>query len=312
MPTGSLAEAEEATLFKSVVEGTGVSLSATLSGDPAASLQMPSDDAPDLLLLRGDRLRAACQAEQVARIDWDQLGGRAKFQPQGLQDCGLGAVFVTDVLAWDRDKFPATPTWQDFWDIAKLPGKRGLHGGVRITLEIALMADGVAPGDVYKILRGDDGVERAFRKLDQLRPYIVWWRTGADAARILNSGEVLLTSAPNGEVARVAQIHHRNLGLQWNGSLTSVLSWAVRRDSPQQDQARQFLKAAADPAIQAALQSIIPYGGVAIGANDNLPPEVAAASSGLPAHLTAGVAVDEAFWQNNLARLTQRFEAWQQ
>ena len=100
------------------------------------------------------------------------------------------------MLAWDRDKFLRTPTWADFWDVAKYPGKRGLRNGVRGNLEIALMADGVAPGDVYKVLATSDGVDRAFRKLDQLKPYIVWWQTDAEAARILGSGDVLMTSAP--------------------------------------------------------------------------------------------------------------------
>ena len=33
----------------------------------------------------------------------------------------------------------------DFWDVTKFPGKRGLRKGVIGNLEIALMADGVAP-----------------------------------------------------------------------------------------------------------------------------------------------------------------------
>jgi putative spermidine/putrescine transport system substrate-binding protein len=314
LPTGGLAAAERATLFKYFTDSTGIRVSASTS-DPAAALTSPEGHPPDVLLMRGDRLRAACQANQLAKIDWDALGGPAKFLPQGIQaqgmqECGLGAVIVTTLLAWDRDKFPATPTWQDFWDIAKLPGKRGLHDGVRTTLEIALMADGVAPGDVYRTLRGEDGVDRAFRKLDQLRPYIVWWRDGADAARILGNGEVLLTAAPNGEVARVATAQKRNLGLQWSGSLVSVLSWAIRQDNPAMDQSQAFLKAAANPAIQAELQQSLPYGGMAPGANDHLPPDIEALSSGVPAHLSAGVAVDEAFWQDNLEKLTQRFDAW--
>ena len=62
--------------------------------------------------------------------------------------------------------------------MAKYPGKRGLRKGVQGNLEIALMADGVAPGDVYRTLRGSDGVARAFRKLDQLKPYLVFWPIG--------------------------------------------------------------------------------------------------------------------------------------
>jgi len=41
-------------------------------------------------------------------------------------------------------------------------GKRALRKGPKTTLEIALMADGVAPKDVYKTLGTNEGVERAF------------------------------------------------------------------------------------------------------------------------------------------------------
>jgi hypothetical protein len=45
----------------------------------------------------------------------------------------------------------------------------------KYSLEIALLADGVPPGDVYKVLSTPSGVDRAFKKLDELKPEIVWW-----------------------------------------------------------------------------------------------------------------------------------------
>ena len=57
----------------------------------------------------------------------------------------MGATVFSTVLAWDKDKFHGSPSWGDFWDVAKLPGKRGLRRGVVGNLEIALLADGVAP-----------------------------------------------------------------------------------------------------------------------------------------------------------------------
>ena len=78
-----------------------------------------------------------------------------------------------------------------------IPASAACTAGVRGNLEFALIADGVAPADVYKVLATADGVDRAFRKLDQLKPYIVWWQTGAEAAHILASGDVLMTSAPS-------------------------------------------------------------------------------------------------------------------
>src|SRR6201999_173671 len=146
---------------------------------------------------------------------------------QAVSDCGVGARVTSLVLAWDRDKFAANPTWADFWDVAKFPGKRGLYQGVRGNLEFALIADGVAPGDVYKVLGTSDGVDRAFRKLDQLKPYIVWWQDGAEAARILTSGDVLMSSAFAPQIAQVTRTSHRNFGIQWAASLYEVQSWAI-------------------------------------------------------------------------------------
>jgi putative spermidine/putrescine transport system substrate-binding protein len=212
------------------------------------------------------------------------------------------------VLSWDRDKFPATPTWVDFWDVAKYPGKRGLRRGVRTNLEIALLADGVAPGDVYGTLRTDAGVERAFRKLDQLKPYIVWWHSDAEAARILASGEVLMTSAPSSTIAVANRSAGRHFGVQWNGGLTMRNSLVIVKGSPNTDAAYSLLNFAADPARQRQLTALVPVSGLAKGATDGLPPEVQAVSPA--AHLSAGLLVDDQFWRDNLDKLSQRFNAW--
>ena len=73
--------------------------------------------------------------------------------------------------------------------------------------------------------RTSEGVDRAFRKLDQLKPYIVWWQDDAEAARILASGDVLMTSASAPAITVVEPDRHRNFGLQWAASLYEVQSW---------------------------------------------------------------------------------------
>jgi len=42
-----------------------------------------------------------------------------------------------------------------------------------------LIADGVEPKDVYKVLGTPAGVDRAFKKLDTIKKNIVWWESGA-------------------------------------------------------------------------------------------------------------------------------------
>jgi putative spermidine/putrescine transport system substrate-binding protein len=186
-----------------------------------------------------------------------------------------------------------------------------LRKGVRGNLEFALMADGVAPGDVYKTLASAEGVDRAFRKLDQLKPYIEWWSSDTEAAHILASGDVLMTSAPSGQIAMMAEHEHKNFGLQFTASLFELHSWVILKASPSLRMAQQFLYFTGMPAVELRLLQHSGDAGLAKGLNDGLSPELAAVSPGTPANLAAGLKVDAAFWHDNLAKLRQRFDAWQ-
>ena len=270
-----------------------------------------TDDAWDLVLVDPDELSTGCSEGLFEKLDWSTIGGKDHYMPQAVSDCGLGAVIVNNVLAWDKDKLPVAPSWSDFWDVAKYPGKRGLRKGVRGNLEFALMADGVAPADVYKTLSTADGVERAFRKLDQLKPYIQWWSTESEAAHILASRDVLMTSAPSGQIATMAEHEHKNFGLQFAGSLWELQSWTIMKGSPSLRMAQQFLYFAGMPAVELRLLQRSGDAAPAKGLSDGLSPELAAVSPANPVNLAAGLRVDAAFWHDNLPKLRQRFDGWQ-
>jgi putative spermidine/putrescine transport system substrate-binding protein len=313
---GDLGDAERQAWFEPFTAATGTRVHPVLRERGIGALRARADqggdpgrtDPWDLVAVRGDEALIGCAENLFEKVDFSRLGGRDHVTPIG--DCAVGAYTYAIVLAWDRDKFPVTPSWSDFWDVAKYPGKRGLLRGPRTNLEIALLADGVAPGDVYSTLRTDDGVERAFRKLDQLKPYIVWWQSPAQAAKILDSGEVLLTSAPNGRIAIANREPGRHFGMQWTNSLTAIAGWAIMRSAAHADQGYQLLGYMQDPARQAHFETLIPYAGLAKGANDNLPPDVLDASPANPAHSKTALQVDDQFWRDNLDKLNQRFNAW--
>jgi putative spermidine/putrescine transport system substrate-binding protein len=268
------------------------------------------DSTWDLVEVNAEELATGCNEGLFEKLDWSAIGGKDHYLAGGVSDCGVGAAVTTLVLAWDRDKFPASPGWADFWDVAKYPGKRGLYKGVRGNLEFALIADGVSPPDVYKVLATSDGVDRAFRKLDQLKPYIVWWQTEAEAAHILSSGDVLMTTAPASRIVVADLVDHRNFGVQWNAGLYQVDSWAVPKGSPNLRQAQQFLYFAGMPAVEARLFESTGIGGLAKGANDGLAPDAQALSPTTQANLNSAVRLDTGFWRDNLAKLQQRFDTW--
>ena len=297
-------------LLAPFARASGLAVDATLFPGGAAAL--PTLDW-DVIAVNGSELAAGCKeglfapvAPLFAKARGDVLGDRGRFLvPPG--QCGVPAFTRATVLAWDADKVAHPLTWADFWDVAKVPGKRGLRWGPRGTLEFALLADGVAPADIYKTLATPAGVDRAFRKLDQLRPYLVWWHDDAEAAHILGSGEVLMTSAPDDVIVR-ADGGGRHFGVQWQGGLASVVSWAVQRGTPARQDAWKFLAYASDPAHQAALAQRIPYGPVVAGAEKAMPK---ASWAAMPtAHLAGLLSIDEAFWQTHLDALTRRFAAW--
>jgi putative spermidine/putrescine transport system substrate-binding protein len=269
-----------------------------------------TEGAWDVVQVSADELTAGCADGSFEKLDWSTIGGKDHYLPMAVSDCGVGATLHNIVLAWDRDKFQAIPTWADFWDVAKIPGKRGLGKSVRSALEIALLADGVAPGEVYKTLGSSDGVDRAFRKLDQLKPYIVWWQTPAEAAKILGSGDVLMTATPSDVIVMANRTEKRNFGVQFNGSLYDTRSWVIMKGVQNLREAQQFLYFTGASAVQARLFRVSGEVGLAKGVNDWLTPDQQAMSPTFPANINGALRVDNGFWRDNVTKLRSRFEAW--
>ena len=68
--------------------------------------------------------------------------------------------------------------------------KRGLWNYPVGLFEIALLADGAKPEEVYPI-----DVERALKSLDKIKDDVIWWSSGAEPIQLLASGEIPLANA---------------------------------------------------------------------------------------------------------------------
>ncbi|WP_146053940.1 extracellular solute-binding protein, partial [Pseudomonas syringae] len=120
----------------------------------------------DLVEVESPELARSCDEDMFEELDPAMLGKASDYVPGAITTCGAGFFVWSTVLAYNADKVASAPSgWADFWDTKKFPGKRGLRKGAKYTLEFALMADGVAPQDVYKVLASKDGQDRVFKKL---------------------------------------------------------------------------------------------------------------------------------------------------
>ena len=86
----------------------------------------------DVVQVESEELLLGCEEGLFDKLDWAKLGGRDKYLPDAVSDCGVGAIVYSFVLAYDGDKIKDGPkNWASFWNTQKWPGKRALRKGPR-------------------------------------------------------------------------------------------------------------------------------------------------------------------------------------
>ncbi len=218
----------------------------------------------DVVSLTAINEATACEEGLIERIDWARYVDPKDFAAVGgFGQCGLPNNFVSGSLVYDTKRYEggeAPRTWADFWDVKKFPGKRGLLYRAEQTLEVALMADGVPPAEVMTVLAAPGGVDRAFRKLAELKPHIKWWKSGDESMQNILTGEVVMTFAWNGRVAIANRANKRALKIEFGaGHVSGSQMIAIMKGTRKKDVALDFLKLASAPEPQAAFARTIDY-----------------------------------------------------
>ncbi|MFV3329341.1 ABC transporter substrate-binding protein [Pseudomonas sp. NY15437] len=263
----------------------------------------------DLVEVESPELARGCDEGLFETIDPAILGKADDYVPGAVTNCGVGFFVWSTVLAYNADKLKSAPTsWADFWDTQKFPGKRGLRKGAKYTLEFALMADGVAPKDVYKVLATKEGQDRAFKKLDQIKPNIQWWEAGAQPPQYLASGDVVMSSAYNGRIAAVQK--ESNLKIVWNGGIYDFDAWAIPKGAKKVDESLKFIAYSVQPEQQKTYSENIAYGPVNKNAVPLLGKDLLKDMPTTPENMQGQVGMDVTFWADYGEQLEQRFNAW--
>jgi putative spermidine/putrescine transport system substrate-binding protein len=244
-------------------------------------------------------------------------------------DCVVPQIFWSYVPFYQKGTFDGNAagnpkTIADFFDVKKFPGKRGIHTWANATVEMALMADGVAPGDVYKTLSTKAGQDRAFAKLDTIKDHVVFWSAGAEPLELVKSGEVAMSLAYNGRIGAAVLSENAPFVTNWDGQVLEEEWLVLLKGSPNRDEALKFLIHASAPEQQAGQAKWITYApmrksGIDIIANSEnsgkpwfntgvnilpLMPNASEATS--QKHLYA----DPVWWADNGDSISERFKAW--
>lgn len=197
----------------------------------------------------------------LADIDYDKLSDSAMKtldsmpenlkRPKGvaLQVIGVGMAYNTD--SYDGEKAPQN--WADFWNVEEFPGSRCMPAWPRFVFEAALMADGVKKEDLYPL-----DMERALKKVREIKPHVVkWWTTSAQPPQLLLDGEADMCMAYTGTMSLLA-LEGAPIELNWNQGFIYYDFFSIPKDAPHYDNALKLLSWRLDAERAAELTSAYP------------------------------------------------------
>ncbi|WP_164871782.1 extracellular solute-binding protein [Solirhodobacter olei] len=291
-------------------------------------------DIVDMLQADANRLYSQRLLQEIV---WDKDLDRAPDGTPAWDDFTKGSLsggddksggFVSTIsyntmFCYNKIAFPngGPRSVQDVFDVAKFAGKRGLQKIPAGNLEWALYADGVAKDKIYDVLATPAGVDRAFKKLDALKPHAMWWSEGSQPQEMLAQGEVTIASAYNGRIFDAIVANGDPLGFIWDGGLYEWDGWVVPAILPKDrkkrameflrfststkslaEQARYIAYSPARKSSFAQMADITYYKNTKIKMMPYLPTS--------PDHLKLSIAKSASFWSAHGPALIGRFQTW--
>lgn len=238
------------------------------------------------------------------------------FIEGALPDCAVANIVWSTVFAYNNENTTGVSGIADFFDLEKFPGKRGLRKNPKSLLEMALMADGVPAGEVYDMLETDEGVDRAFAKLDTIKDSVVWWEAGAQPPQLLADGEVVMTTAYNGRIFNAAAGEGQPFEVNWDGQILDFDLWVIPKGAPNKEAALEFVAYSTDTQRLADQASWIAYGparkssGALVGKYHDGTVEMAQHMPTAAANMGNALVNNFEFWADNQDELNERFNAW--
>ena len=259
---------------------------------------------------------AGCDEGFLEKIDVKELGGADKFLPGTVYECGVPTHLFSVIFGYNENKVPAAwgsgrpTTIADMFDAAKWPGKRALRKDPKWLLEPVLMADGVAPEDVYKVLGEPGGVERALKKLETIKKDVIWWTSGAQGPQLLADGEVALAQLFANRLYIANSAEGQKFVAIWDGQVYAPNSWIIPKGANKEG-AMKFLQYVTQPEIVSQVSHQHSTVGLAIiGADKYVPAEILDYVPTSPKNMTKALASGEAWWADHYDEVNATFQKW--
>jgi len=266
----------------------------------------------DLVTVEDSEALLGCDEGFFAKIDKSKI---PVLKDLDLVDkrfqCAIPFIFYGTVLGYNKNTIKEEPTsWADMWNLKKWPGRRGMNKTPIDALEIALLADGVPRDQVYDVLSKPEGVDRAFKKLNEIKPNIIWWQNPGQSRQMLVSGEVIMSVTYDNGIRFFNKTQGTNFGLVRKDAITHVNYWAIAATSKHVENAYKFLNYASSAKAQAAVTNGLAISTPNRNAMEYVDADLKPYLTANPEYLKVALPVNAEFWLNNYDAISQRFDTW--
>jgi putative spermidine/putrescine transport system substrate-binding protein len=308
---GAFQDAQSKALFQPAAKALGITVKEeTYTGLAELRMRAKSGAVTWDVVCSGSGTSARAGVEGLLeKLDY-QIIDVADFVPGAWSPYYVGSDAFSTVVAWNTKTYGENgpQNWADFWDVKKFPGTRSYRNAV--TLEPALMADGVPPDKVYEVLSAPGGIERAIKKLTELKPHIaVWWSSGAQSAQLMMDGAVDMVMGWNGRFDVVKQSGAK-VAYTFNQGILDYDCFVIPKGAPQKELAMKFLAEISKPQYQAALTKFITYGPTNKKAYDLgvIPASYAAELPSSPANVAKQLVIDDQWYMKFDQQASQAYQ----
>ena len=267
----------------------------------------------DIVGVNGMDVYIAARVKMISPIDWSVVD-KSALDPQQLHhENVIGCSSQSMNLCYSEKKWPgdqSPKSWADFWNVEKFPGRRALRRDALWTMEAAAKADGIKDDAFYPL-----DVDRVFRTLDRIKPYIkTWWSDNSQAQQLMEQEEVDLIYMTNGRATQSILDHNAPFEMIWSEAIYAghAEGWIVPTGCPNPRGGMKALDFIGRPEYQAVFARLLYYAPQHPKAIDLLPPALAKLMPSHPDNEKVAHIIDYRWWADNNARVQRRFEQWLQ
>jgi putative spermidine/putrescine transport system substrate-binding protein len=279
---------------KSFTEATGVPVVVDGSGPLEGTIKQMVEtgstiwDCCDSDIFSGLRLG---RAKLLEPIDYSIVDKDKILAPYTYDYVVLG-YWYSYALTYDTSKIDGVPTWVDFFDVEKYPGKRTLFKWMNGAPEAALLADGVPMDEVYPL-----DMDRAMEKILSIEDDVIYWSSGAESQTMFLDEEVVMGNIWQTRSSVIERDTGGRVTWSWDQAIAYPAGWVIPGNNPAgAEYANRWIAHLQDPELQVAVLDCYGQGPANPAALDLMTPEQRRLHPAAPENYEKQLIADQEFW----------------